>query len=233
MTRAAIAESAYPGRMARDDLRPPLDPDLRLDDLEAADGDVLLARADLAGLRVSGVDLADRDLTGIQLSEVSLAEVRAEGAVLRAAVLSEVTIERLDAPVLDAARSRWRTVVVSDSRVGSLAAFEADLDVVRFERCRIGFADLRGATLTDVAIVDCTIDELDLGGATVTRLAVPGSSIRALSVRESTLAHVDLSGAELDDVDDVASLRGAAVSSDQLFALRGRVAAALGLRLID
>lgn len=219
--------------MARDDLRPPLDPDLRLDDLEAAGGDGLVARADLAGVRVSGVDLGDRDLTGIQLSEVALDDVRADGTVLRAAVLSEVTIERLDAPVLDAARSRWRTVVVSDSRVGSLAAFDVDLDVVRFERCRIGFANLRGATLTDVALVDCTIDELDVSGATITRLAMPGSSIRTLSVRDATFAHVDLSSAELDDVDDIASLRGATLGSGQLFALRGRVTAALGLRLID
>ncbi len=219
--------------MARDDLRPPLDPDLRLDDLEAARGDGLVARADLTGVRVSGVDLGDRDLTGIQLSEVALEDVRADGTVLRAAVLSEVTIERLDAPVLDAARSRWRTVVVSDSRVGSLAAFDIDLDVVRFERCRIGFANLRGATLTDVALVDCTVDELDVSGATITRLAMPGSSIRTLSVRDATLAHVDLSGAELDDVDDIASLRGATLASDQLFALRGSVAGALGIRLVD
>ena len=219
--------------MARDDLRPPLDPDLRLDDLEPVDGDRLVARADLAGVRLAGVDLADRDLTGLQLSEVALEDVRADGSVLRSAVISEATIERLDAPVLDAARSRWRTVVVSDSRVGSLAAVEVDLDVVRFERCRIGFANLRGATLTDVALVDCAIDELDVSGATITRLAMPGSSIRALSIGDATLAHVDLSGAEFDDVDDVASLRGATLASDQLFALRGRVAGALGIRLVD
>lgn len=219
--------------MARDDLRPPLDPDLRLDNLETVDGDRLVARADLVGVRIAGVDLADRDLTGLQLSEVALEDVRADGAVLRAAVISEVTIKRLDAPVLDAARSRWRTVVVSDSRIGSLAAIEVDLDVVRFERCRIGFANLRGAALTDVALVDCTIDELDVSGATITRLAMPGSSIRTLSIRDATLAHADLSGTELDDVDDIASLRGATLASDQLFALRGRVAAALGIRLID
>ncbi|MCU4672747.1 pentapeptide repeat-containing protein [Microbacterium fluvii] len=142
--------------------------------------------------------------------------VRASAWTIRGARLAETSIRRADIPVVSAARSDARDLIVSDSRLGSVDAFDASWRCVRFVRCRLGFLNLRGASLTDVAFDDCTIDELDLLDAKAHRVAFTSTTLGSLTVAGATLTDVDLRGAEIREIVGLAGLRGATISDDQL-----------------
>ncbi len=71
----------------------------------------------LDAVRVTG-QVPDRDLTGLVLTECALEGVSAQRAMLRSARLVETRIERIDAPMLDLARSTLRDVEIVGSRIG-------------------------------------------------------------------------------------------------------------------
>ncbi|MCP2635820.1 pentapeptide repeat-containing protein [Microbacterium sp. HD4P20] len=152
---------------------------------------------------------------------------------LRGARIVESVLDGIDATVVSAARSGLRDVEVRDSRFGSFEAFDSTWRGVRFTRCKLGFVNLRGAELLDVAFVDCTIEELDLLDATARRVAFPGSRIGALNVSGANLTDVDLRGAEVFEVVGLAGLRGATISPEQLHLMAPALAELTGIIVED
>nr|WP_277818596.1 pentapeptide repeat-containing protein [Cellulosimicrobium arenosum] len=111
--------------------------------------------------------------------------------------------------------------------------YESTWHGVHLVGCKLGFVNLRGADLHDVLFTDCTIDELDLVQARATRVAFVGTRVRRLDVQASTLEHVDLRGADLDEIAGVRSLAGATVGELQLARLAPLLADALGVTVQD
>jgi uncharacterized protein YjbI with pentapeptide repeats len=142
-------------------------------------------------------------------------------------------LERVDVPVVRGVRGRWRDVEVRDARLGSAELYESTWDRVHLVGCKLGFVNLRGAELRDVLFTDCTVDELDLVQARATRVAFAGTRVRRLDVQASTLEHVDLRGADLDEVAGVRSLAGATVTPEQLARLAPLLAEGLGIAVED
>lgn len=152
---------------------------------------------------------------------------------LRGARAIESVFDGVDATVVSAARSGLRDVEVRDSRFGSFEAFDTTWRGIRFTRCKLGFVNLRGAELLDVAFVDCTIDELDLLEATARRVAFPGTRVGALNVNGASLTDVDLRGAEVLEVVGIAGLRGATISREQLHLMAPALAELTGILVED
>lgn len=152
---------------------------------------------------------------------------------LRGASFLDTRIARLNAPVLSAARSRWRDVELDASRVGSAELFESQLTSVHISNSKLGFVNLRGAKLDDVLFTNCTIDELDLGGASVSRVAFVDSQLRNLDVTRATLNSVDLRTLELRSITGLEGLRGATINSYQVAELAAVMAQNLGIRIED
>ncbi|WP_230673735.1 pentapeptide repeat-containing protein [Rathayibacter sp. Leaf248] len=194
---------------------PRLDP-LRLDSLAEGFAGDLGAREHAEGLRFDGVDLTGADLTAVSISECLLSAVVLSGAQLRAASVVESRVERIDVPGLSAARSRWRSVELLGSRLGSAELYESTLEQVRIADCKLGYVNLRGAALRDVLLERCTIDELDLGGATGARVRLVDCDVRSLELGGARLEHLDLRGAELHVLGGLDGLRGAALTELQL-----------------
>ncbi len=141
-----------------------------------------------------------------------------------------MALERVDLTVVRAARSQWRDVRVT-GRLGSLEAYEARWRSVHFVGCKLGFLNLRGADLVDVAFTDCRIEELDLGDAVARRVGLHGTRVASLSVRGSELHDVDLRSATVGGLVGLVSLRGATITSERLGHLAPLVADAWGLRV--
>lgn len=181
--------------------------------------------------RFSGIDLTGRNLGGLSLSECALFDVTVTDADLRAARVTDTSLTRLNAPVLRAAHSVWRDVSIQDSRIGSGELYDAQLNTLLVSRSKIGFLNLRGGTLRDVAFEDCMVDELDLSGASAARLAFPGCTIAMLDVSRAHLEHVDLRGARIDGIRGIDSLHGVTVDTAQLLDLAPLLAAHLGIRI--
>lgn len=167
------------------------------------------------------------------ISESTFAGVLADEGEMRGARVVESVLNGFNVPVLRAARSNWKDVVVRESRIGSAELYESGLHSLRFENCKLGYVNLRGSKLSDVLFVNCTIDELDLGQAEATRLAFDSCGIRALDLRNATVTSFDLRGADVQEVAGIRNLAGVTISELQLTMLAPAIAANLGIIVED
>ncbi len=135
--------------------------------------------------------------------------------------------------MLRASRSSWRSVRISESRIGSGELYDSNWRSIRIASSKLGYLNFRGSTVTDVIISDCTIDELDLSGAEAQRIVFEKCVIRSLDVRQAKLLDVDLRGAELHEVSGVPNLRGTIVDSGQLDLLAPLLASSIGITVAD
>jgi uncharacterized protein YjbI with pentapeptide repeats len=201
----------------------------RLPRLEDGDPATLAAGDEREAERFVDTDLSGRELLGITFAECELDGVTLSEADLRGARVIESTLARMNAPILSAARSTWRDVVLDQSRIGSGELFDSTWRSVRFSHCRLGYLNLRGAELLDIEFVDCAIDEIDLGGAKANRVAFVNTSVDALDITRATLRNFDLRGAGLHVVRGIEGLRGATISEKQLLELSAALAELSGI----
>lgn len=204
--------------------------DPRLPDLEAGAADDLLPGAVIEAVRFDGA-WEGLDLTDAVLSECLLDRLSLSDCALRGIRVSESMLTALNAPVLAAARSRWRDTVVTGSRIGSAELFDSSLTGVRIEGSKLGYVNLRGAILANVIIANCTIDELDIGGSSAKRVAIVDCEIGTLDVTRATLADVDLRGSRFGTIMGIPGLRGATIDETQLAELAPHLAAEAGLTI--
>ena len=191
-----------------------------------------------AGEMVEDLRLAEADLSGAGLSAISLlscrfSEVFADDTDLTAARLVDCRLERLSSTYLHSPRSTWRAVELTGSRIGAWEIYDADLESVLIEDCRLGFANLAGTTLRDILIRSTRIDELDLSGIEAQRVRFEDCRVDTLRLRGGSLSDVDLRGLEMRVVSGVGSLGGATISGEQLTELARLLAEHLGLRVED
>ena len=184
------------------------------------------------------LDLVDADLSGGDLSALTLlncrfSEVFANDTDLAAARLVDCRLERLSATYLHSPRSTWRTVELIDSRIGAWELYDADVESLLIEDCRLGFTNLAGTTVRDLLIRATRIDELDLSGIDAQRVHFEDCRVGTLRLHGGSLRDVDLRGLEMRTVSGVGSLAGATVSSGQLSELAPLLAQHLGLRVTD
>ena len=213
--------------------RPPVlaAPDLgRLRDGEA---DELAAGETVEDLQLVEADLSGADLSALSLLSCRFSEVFANDTDLAAARLVDCRLERLSATYLHSPRSTWHTVELVDSRIGAWEIYDADVESVLVEDCRMGFTNLVGTALRDVLIRGTRIDELDLSGIDAQRVRFEDCRVGVLRLRGGSLSDVDLRGLEMSMVDGVDSLAGTTISGEQLTELAPLMAVHLGLRVED
>ena len=213
--------------------RPPVlaAPDLgRLRDGEA---DELAAGEMVEDLELVEADLSSGDLSALTLLSCRFSEVFANDTDLAAARLVDCRLERLSATYLHSPRSTWRTVELVDSRIGAWELYDADVESLLIEDCRLGFTNLAGTALRDVLIRATRIDELDLTGIDAQQVRFEDCQVGTLRLHGGSLSDVDLRGLEMTVVSGVGSLAGATVSSGQLSELAPLLAQHLGLRVTD
>ena len=224
-TAAGSAAAACP--------RPPAltAPDLsRLRDGEA---DELTAGEMVEDLELVEADLSGGDLSALTLLSCRFSEVFANDTDLAAARLVDCRLERLSATYLHSPRSTWRTVELVDSRIGAWELYDADVESLLMEDCRLGFTNLAGTTVRDLLIRATRIDELDLSGIDAQRVRFEDCRVGTLRLHGGSLSDVDLRGLEMRTVSGVGSLAGATVSSGQLSELAPLLAQHLGLQVTD
>lgn len=200
--------------------------------LRAGGSDQLQPRADLDGLDFKDVRVARLDLTGgATISDCRFAGLTAEDLDLSTSRLTDTTLGQVDVPVVRANRGLWRDIEIATGRIGSLEAYESEWRRVHFIGCKLTYVNLRGSDLLDVAFTGCQIGELDLVQTKVTRVALQDTRVAQLDVQHSELKHVDLRGAELEDIHGVSRLRGAMITSTQLQLVAPLLANEIGIEV--
>lgn len=209
---------------------PRIDP-ITLSDLDDNTGALLRAGDRRDAERYDGIDLGSRDLTGITFSVCEFRGVSLDETKLRGASFIECIASDLHAPVLNAPGSTWRDVRITQSRLGSVELYDANLRSVHIEGSKLDFVNLRNAALTDVLITNCIIDELDLGSATVQRLHLENCRIGTLDLTHGKLTDVDLRSSDFRSLHGFDGLRGTIIDDAQLALFAPLLAAHLGIRV--
>jgi uncharacterized protein YjbI with pentapeptide repeats len=201
---------------------------LRLDGLSDGAPEDLARGADLESVGFSDLTLPHVDLSGAVVTSAHFAGLAADEIDLRGARLSEVELDRVNLPVVRAARSQWRDVRVN-GRLGSVEAYESQWRSVHLVGCKLSFVNLRGAELVDVDLTDCIVEELDLVNVVARRVRLSGTRVGQLNVQHGELHDVDLRGATFESIDGLLSLRGSTISPEQLTLLAPLLADQVGL----
>ena len=213
--------------------RPPVLTEPDLGRLREGGADELAAGEMVEDLELVEADLSGGDLSALTLLSCRFLEVFANDTDLAAARLVDCRLERLSATYLHSPRSTWRTVELVDSRIGAWELYDADVESVLIEDCRLGFANLAGTAVRDVLIRATRIDELDLSGIDAQRVRFEDCRVGTLRLHGGSLSDVDLRGLEIRTVSGVGSLAGATISSGQLSELAPLLAQHLGLQVED
>lgn len=176
------------------------------------------------------------DFTGADLANTSFAECSFAGgslsqADLRSVHLVETVLADVEASVLAAPRTNWRTVTLERSRLGAVEIYQSSWRSVEVSDCKLSYVNARGSTWQDVVFRNCVIDELDLSNARIRRIAFDGCRIGTLQLTATLWSDADLRGADLAHLKDLAGLAGAWVSEDQLRLLAPLLAAHLEINI--
>jgi uncharacterized protein YjbI with pentapeptide repeats len=139
---------------------------------------------------------------------------------------------------LDAANGDWRGASLSrvelrGCRFTGLGLTEATFEDVVLHDCKLDLANFRGARLERVVFRDCVLTAADFGGATLADASFDHCHLEETDFDGTELINVDLRGSDLRLGGDVAALRGAIIDTGQAIDLAPRMAASLGLRIID
>lgn len=161
------------------------------------------------------------DFTGADLANTSFAECSFAGgslseADLRSVHLVETVLADVEATVLAAPRTNWRTVTLERSRLGAVEIYESTWRAVEVSDCKLSYVNARGSTWQDVVFRNCMIDELDLSSAKIRRISFDGCRIGTLQLTQTVWSDADLRHAEIAHLTDLAGLAGAWVGEDQL-----------------
>ncbi|MET4781506.1 pentapeptide repeat-containing protein [Glaciihabitans sp. UYNi722] len=198
----------------------------QLIDIDAAG---LIAGEDRDQERYADADLSHRDLTGSSFTECEFDAVTLTDAQLRGSRFIESLLTAPFAPVLLAARTTWRDVLIENPRWGSAELFDAEMRTLHIRGGKIDYLNLRNARLTDVLIEDCTITDLDLGGFHGTRVSLLNCRIETLDLTRATCKDVDLRTSDFSAINGLDGLRGVTIDEFQLSLFAPLLAAHLGI----
>lgn len=218
--------------MGRSDL--PVAPRLAEPDLPSEFEQVagITPHADLLRSRITDLD-AVTDAAHSALTECTVAAASVERLDLRGATLVDVEIDSLRATAVSAREARLRRVRITGGRLGTLDLQGAGVDEVELRGVRIDYLSLAAAKVEDVVIADCTILTLDLPQSTLTRVRFEGTRADEVDTRGMRANSLDLRGLDAASYLDVASLKGATLTSWQVEQLAPALAAALGVHIRD
>lgn len=152
---------------------------------------------------------------------------------LRNLRLVDVVAERLDAANGDWRGASLSRVELRGCRFTGVGLIEATLEDVVLDDCKLDLANFRGARLERVVFRDCVLTAADFSGAALAGVRFDHCQLEETDFNGAELTDVDLRGSDLRLGGDVAALRGAIIDTGQAIDLAPRMAASLGLRVID
>ena len=121
---------------------------------------------------------------------------------------------------------------LADARADGAHLVSSRLSQCRLERVSAAELTAQRSTWHEVTLTGSRIGALSAYDSGWRQVILTSSRISHLDLGRADLLDVDLRGAVLDVVDDVAGLRGATVGTEQLVSLAPAMAAHLGLRVL-
>ena len=205
---------------------------VELDGLREAGPEDLAAGVLLQEARLASMELPPTHLAGAELTEVAFDRVSSDDVDLTGARLRDVLLTGVRFTSLRAVRGDWQDCQVS-GRLGVVDGHGVRWRSVMLTGCKIDLLSLRGAEVEDLLLNDCQVGELDVSGARLNRVRLESTRVGTLEATDLRSAQLDLRGAQVERFVNLASLRGALVTPDQVTWWAPLLAEALGLRVAD
>ncbi|GAA2241160.1 MULTISPECIES: pentapeptide repeat-containing protein [Kitasatospora] len=176
----------------------------------------------------------DQAAGGASFLECAFTGVEFSGVKFRQAGFNEVWVQGSRWVAVAVPESEWQDSELLGTVLAGVSAYGSALRRVVFRRCKLESVNLRGAVLRDVLFEDCLLRDVDFGEARLTDVSFPGSTLEEVRFGSAQLRQVDLRGAvRLGLADGPDGLRGALISTTQLFELAPQFAQALGITVKD
>lgn len=195
------------------------------------DADRLETGRDYDSVIFSDLDFTGEDASDARFLECRLERCCLEGLSMRRTRVVDTVLAEVHGASVDFTDSTWRDSQMTGGRLGAMTLPGATWTRVRLRGIKLGFVNLAAARLEDVVFEGCEIGSLDARAAQLRSVAFVDCTVQELNVVEATLSKVDLSGARMQALVGVDSLRGAIVSHEQLLDLAPLLAAQLGVEV--
>ncbi|MCX4092041.1 pentapeptide repeat-containing protein [Nocardia sp. alder85J] len=176
----------------------------------------------------------DLDAHGIRFSRSAFTAVEFTGGEFRQARFDEMLMRAVRWVGSDLGQSGWLDTELVDNALTGVELIGARLDRIRFTGCKFESVNFRAARLRDVTFTDCLLRGTDFGEAALSRVSFPGSRLEDIALNRTSFTDVDLRGARtLGLSGGIGAMRGAIISTGQLFDLAPAFALAAGIDVRD
>ncbi|MFE7113740.1 pentapeptide repeat-containing protein [Streptomyces sp. NPDC057575] len=185
-------------------------------------------------LHIDGRTFDDTDCGMTRFSECALSSVTFTGGRFRRARMDTVWLDNIRTVSSDLAETTWLDTECRSSLLAGTQLHGSQMRRTVFHHCKFDSVNLRAAQLRDVTFADCLLRDVDFAGATLTGVTFPGTTLDRVDFTKATLARVDLREAtSLGITSGVEALKGATISTLQLFDLAPALAQHIGLTVKD
>jgi uncharacterized protein YjbI with pentapeptide repeats len=202
----------------------------------------LLERARLAGLahdqvigeaELAGDALPDQHARGVSFDTVLLTAVDLSGSALEHLRVADAELRDCNLANVRARQARIANAVFGGCRMTGVDLGEAVVRDVTLRGCRIDLASFSAARMERVSFEECVLEQTDFLEARLDGVRFHACALAGADLRGARLDRCELRGNQMDGVQGVASLRGAAMEWGDIVGMAGAFAAALGVEVLD
>lgn len=187
---------------------------------------------------MQGVAIEDGVFQNVQLSSFSVTDSRVIKTNFAEITIPSFGVKNVEFIHCDMTMARfadasWHVAEMRNSRCSGMQLDAAHLQNVRFIDCKLDLVNFRFAKLANVVFESCVVREMDFYGATLKNVVFVDCEIDAVGFAGAKLQNVDLTNAQLTNIKNVTSLKGATISDEQLIYLAPQLATANGIKISD
>ncbi|MEX0172020.1 pentapeptide repeat-containing protein [Streptomyces sp. LMG1-1-1.1] len=169
-----------------------------------------------------------------RFNECALSSVTFTGGRFRRARLDTVWLDTIRTVGSDLAETSLLDTECRSSLLAGTQLHGSQMRRTVFPHCKFDSVNLRAARLRDVTFADCLLRDVDFAGASLTDVSFPGTTLERVDLTKAARARVDLREATtLGITSGVEALKGATISTLQLFDLAPALAQHIGLTVKD
>lgn len=170
---------------------------------------------------------------GVRLVHSSLQTVDASDSKLKKLYLTNVNIKGGVFVNTDCQEASWHSTRVEQSRLTGLKLSDALIKDCEFENCAMNLSLFRFANLKEVTFSNCNLIDADFSNANLKRVKFEKCELGGADFTQTMLEEVDLRKASISGIRGVTNLKGAIISSEQLFQLAYELATNIGIKVQD
>ncbi len=201
--------------------------------LEPAEVGELSHDASYTECEVVDAVLSDQQANGVIFDAARLVNVELAGSRLDDLRLTDTELKRCNLANTRAQRAEAARVTFDGSRMTGIQLSEASLRDVTIRDCRVDLASFGFSQLTRVTFESCVLDQTDFLESKLESVRFHSCQLTRADFRGARMQQCEFRRCNLNGLQGVESLRGAAMEWPDIVDMAGVWATALGIEVLD